>query len=109
MRNPIRIYQGQPSDTEGTLETVPAGETWVITDIMICNTTGSDETVSLSLVPSGDTAGDSNRIMEEIEITAHDTQKATGGGTVMEEGDFLSGLQSTSGAITLTISGWKEV
>lgn len=108
MRNPGRLYQGQPGTTEGTLTTVPAGETWVITDIMVCNTTTNTETFTLSVVPSGDTAGAGNRILKEITLAPNETKKLTGGGTVMEESDFLSGLQSTSAAITLTISGWIE-
>lgn len=107
-RTPERFYQGQPATSETTLATVETATDWVITDIVLCNTTGTAENISLSVVPDGNTADAANRILDGYEVSANDTVKLTGGGTVLHSGDFLSALQSTSGAITVTISGWKE-
>jgi hypothetical protein len=101
---PKRFYIGQPGTTETMLYTVPAGKTVILKDITICNTSSTDATISLSIVPSGSTAGTANRILANLKVTANSIVDITLS-QVMNEGDFLSAVQGTAGAITVVISG----
>lgn len=102
--NRVRLYQGQPGTTATLLYTVPASTDIKVTEILLCNTTGSAATFSLSAVASGGTAGDTNRLMAGLSLAANETvifELAT----YLTTGGFLSALQGTSGAITVTVSG----
>jgi hypothetical protein len=101
---PKRLYIGQPSTSETTLYTVSSGKTVIVKDITLCNTSSSDATISLSIVPSGGIAGNTNRILASLKVSANSVVDITLS-QVMNEGDFISGLQGTSGALTLIISG----
>lgn len=100
---PARLYQGQAAVTETTLYTA-SGSGCLLKEVVACNTTHNSATFNLSLVPSGGTAGNSNRIMYQTSLD--------GGQTVildmsqaMASGDFLSAIASAGSSITLTISG----
>ena len=101
---PKRFYIGQPGTTETTLYTAPTGKTVILKDITLCNTTSVDATISLSIVPSGSTADNTNRILAGLKVTANSIVDITLS-QVMNEGDFISALQGTSGALTVAISG----
>lgn len=107
---PERLYQGQPSTRESTLYTAPSTcQRVIIKEIIITNTSSSNATVSLSIVPSGQTAGVANRILASATLAAagqpNSSLKLDQMSQVMYANDFISGLQGTSGAITVTISG----
>lgn len=78
-----------------------------ITHGVLCNTTGSAVTVSLSLVPSGGTAGVANRVMAAYSLPAGDSLDLRGYvvGAKLNEGDFLSALAGTANAVTVVLSG----
>lgn len=100
---PVRLYQGQPGTSETTLLAAITGNR-IIKQIIITNTSATTSSLSLSLVPSGGTAGVANRIISGYAISGvaavtFDLSQ------VMTSGDFLSGLQTVSGALTITISG----
>lgn len=101
---PKRLYQGQPGTAETTLYTVPASTSTIVKEIILTNTTTTVAAASISAVPSGGTAGAANRIIAGFSIAANDT-KIVPLSTVLNTGDFLSGLQGTASAITVTISG----
>lgn len=101
---PKRLYQGQPGTAETTLYTVPASVSTIIKEIILCNTTSTAATISISAVPSGGTAGVANRIIAGFSVAANDT-KTVPLSTVLNTGDFLSALQGTASAITVTTSG----
>lgn len=103
-----RLYQGQPGTAEGTLYTVPASTSAIVKEIIMTNITTTAATVSISVVPSGGTAGATNRIIEGLTIPANDIKVAPLS-TVLNAGDFLSGLQGIASAITVTISGVEIV
>lgn len=103
----VRLYQGQPATTEETLYTVPTGNTLLKFQVTIANTTTTDATLDLSLVASGGTAGVTNRIAKGINIAGSSVANLTFN-QVLEAGDFLSGLQGTASALTVTISGVIE-
>lgn len=99
-----RLYQGVPDTTAETAYTVPEGKTAIVKEIVVCNTTSSDASVTLSVVPEGDAAGAGNRLLATKEIPANDLV-VLALSTVMAEGDFISVQQGTSSALTVTISG----
>lgn len=111
----VRLYQGQPSTTEGTIFT--AGTTFtapngtvinnvqriIIKAINIANTNSSPVTLSASLVPSGGTAGNANRLIPGGLVPAN-SESVVDTAQVMYPNETLSAIQGTAGAITLTIS-----
>lgn len=102
--NRVRLYSGQPGTSEGTLYTVPASTDVKVAQIVLCNTTGSPATVSLSTVASGGTASNTNRLLAGVSVDAN-AVVVIDLNVYMTAGDFLSGLQGTASAITVTISG----
>jgi len=101
---PKGMYQGQPGILETTLYTVPEGNTMVLKEIIITNTSALAATISLSVVPAGNVAGVTNRIKVAEEIAANKSETFEVE-IPMKVGDFISGLQGTADSITLTISG----
>lgn len=83
---------------------MPAGTKVILKQVLLANTAAAAATVSISLVPSGGTAGAANRIVPTVSVAANSVA-AIDMSQVMEAGDFLSAVQGTLGAITVTISG----
>ena len=102
--NRIRLYSGQPATSEGTLYAVPANTNAKVTEVIITNTSSGSATVSLSAVPSGGSAGAGNRLFANLSVDAN-SLVILDMSVFLDTGDFLSAVQATSGAITLTISG----
>lgn len=102
--NRVKLYQGQPTTSEATLYTVAALTNVKLQSIIVCNTTATAATLSLSVVTAAGTAGVTNRILAAFSVAANDTVTID---VPVEMGaaDFLSGLQGTASALTLTISG----
>lgn len=93
------------SSVETTIYTCPTAQTTVTTikQIVITNTGVSASAISISLVPSGGTAGTGNRIFNTVPLSANETL-ILDVSQVMNSGDFLSFLTTTSG-VNITISG----
>jgi hypothetical protein len=105
MTTPLRLYQGQPAATEAVLLTAATYSTPVtITSVIACNTTASAATFSLSILPAGASAGDTNRLFKAVSVPAAGVWDWSGEVALLAE-ESLSGINGTSGAITLTISG----
>lgn len=102
-----RLYQGRPGTAETTVYTVPTGKKLHKFEVVMANTTTAEATISLSLVPSGGAAGAENRIIPASKVPANSVATIKFN-QYMEAGEFLSALQGTAGAITLTISGVIE-
>lgn len=77
--------------TQLDLLTVPAGKSYAITTIMVCNyaTSGSAE-FNLHIVKSGDPRGNSNIVVNALELPAGETFTFDSEKIVLEEGDFVS-------------------
>lgn len=105
---PKKLYTGQPGTSATTLYTAPASTTTIVKNIIVCNTTSSAATLTLSLVASGGSAGATNRIMSALEVTGNNTVAFDLSG-VLATGDFISALQGTSSALTLHITGVEVV
>lgn len=102
--SPKRFYIGQPGTTNTNLGTVPTGKTWIVKQILLANTSSSDATVTIYFVPTGGTAGTSNMVVPGITVSAK-SLVTIDMAQVLTAGDFFVGVQSTSGAITVLISG----
>lgn len=100
----VQLYQGQPGTGATTLYTVPASTDAKITEILLCNTTGSAATITISVVPTGGSASAANRILSAMQLVPNETVVFTVD-TYLTTGTFLSALQGTASAITVTISG----
>lgn len=66
------------SVTTATLFTVPAGTTFTLTDLEICNTTGSPATFTIYLVPSGGSASAANALFYSTPIAGYATVQWSG-------------------------------
>lgn len=105
---PKRLAQFVATASEATYYTVPATKSAIVKNVIVANTSASDRTLSLSIVPSGGSAGNSNRIIPGTNIPAgavvpFDMTQ------VMNAGDFISAIASAASSLTLTISGMEEV
>lgn len=86
-----------------TIYTVPTGFRTDLNDLMICNTSGTDCTLSLHIVVSGGSYSDSNALFD-CTIPANTTIQWSGI-QVMNAGDFLKGVAGTATSITIHASG----
>lgn len=96
--NRLMLYRGQPGTSSATLFTATTDTK--IASIVLCNTTGNNATVTLSVVNSG---GGTNRIVSEL-VPANGIS-IINSSIYMTAGDFIAGLQGTASAITVSVSG----
>jgi hypothetical protein len=104
------LYKGQPGTSAATLATVPSGQDWIIDNVVACNTdAGGPFTFTLNVVPSGGSAGVTNRLASVFSVAASTTTSLSGTlgklGIVMQPGDTLNGLQATASKVTLFVTG----
>lgn len=99
-----RLYgPAQPGTVTGVLATVTTDKRWTAKQVILANTTASAATVTLGL--GGTTAA--LQIIPGVELAAHQVV-VIDMTFVLESGETLNGLQGTSGAIAVTISGVEE-
>ncbi|GAV24820.1 hypothetical protein ciss_07530 [Carboxydothermus islandicus] len=108
MWTPIEIYQGQPGTAETTFATVPSGKQWVIKEIILCNTTTTDRTITIHVRRGGAAANVTCRIASSLTVKANETIYWPCS-IVLNAGGVLSGFASAASAITVTISGEERV
>ena len=97
-----RVYgPAQPGTSNATLYT-STGVTTAIRNIHICNTTGSAATISIGI--NGTSATAANCILSAFSIPANGVHDWSGF-MWLASGDTITGLQGTSSALTVTISG----
>lgn len=101
---PLRLVQFVPTATVATYYN--AAELTIIKNIVIANTAGFVVAFTLSLVPSGQVADNSNRIVPGSGIPALGTV-ALDLTQVMHVGDFLAAFASTAGVLAVTVSGME--
>ena len=93
--------------SETTQYTTPGSTTTIVKSIVMCNTTATERDLSVSVVPSGGSAGVANRILATYPIPPY-TTAFLDCHIVLETGDFLSAIASAATAITVTVSGLEE-
>lgn len=102
---PKKLAQSAPANTtETTVYTVGTGLSCIVKQVIVANVTAAAATLDLSLVPSGGTAGDGNRVVKGQSFPANSTTTLDVV-QVLAAGDFLSLKQGTASALTVTISG----
>ncbi len=99
-----KMYQGQPSTSETTLYTCATSRGAIIKEIIVVNTTGTTATITMSLVTAAGAGGAANRILGAKSVPANDLI-ILALSTAMNVNDFITGLQGTASALTVTISG----
>lgn len=105
--NPARLAQFVPGTTVATYYTVPNGRYTVVKNIVIANTSGAAIPFTLSLVPVGSVADNSNRIVPGTSIPALGTV-ALDLTQVMHGNDFIAAFAGTAGVLAVTISGMES-
>jgi hypothetical protein len=75
-----------------------------VTTMYLCNYSVSDRTVTIYLVPSAGTAGNSNIIYKEVPIAAGDTYIIDTERLVLANGDSVQALASSTSSVTMTVS-----
>lgn len=78
----------------------------VLKQILVANYSASSATVTVYIVPSGGTAGNSNIVVPAVSISANSTITLDIT-QVMNQGDFLVATAGASSAINISVSGYE--
>lgn len=98
-----RLYgPAQPGTVTGVLYTVPGATAAVIKQIIVANTTASVATITLGV--NGSAAADA--ILFEVEVEANETYTLDTS-LPLATAETIDGLQGTSAALTVSISGYE--
>ena len=83
--------------------TAPAAKT-IVKELTLCNTTAIAYTFTLYVVQSGQVAADRYAVFKSVTMQPNET-KIFGLTNVLEVGDFISALASTTGVLSISVSG----
>lgn len=70
---PKRLYTGNDTASNVYTASSVANSYSIIKTMSVCNTTTTNKTVSIHIVPNGGTAGANNMVMSNVVIPANDT------------------------------------
>ncbi|MCY9591440.1 hypothetical protein [Paenibacillus chitinolyticus] len=104
INTPKRLYVNQPGMTVSTAYTVPALTTTIVKNIHIANNTAAVSTVTIHLVPNGQTATNANKIIACYPVKPNDSISVDLS-SVLHSGDTIQVSQGTANAISVYISG----
>ena len=105
MARPKKLYGAQPGTTDTTLYTVTAPVQYtIVKEILVTNVTSAQATLDISLVDSGGSVADSNKIGKGLSF-APNSITSISIAQVLDVGGFISAKQGTSAALTVRISG----
>lgn len=99
-----QLAQFQPTTVAANYYTPTVGKNAVITEIILCNVTGSALTVDISIVPPAGAMTAANRILANVLVNPGQpfawpiSQPVAAGG-------FIAALASVGAGITVTIAG----
>ncbi len=100
---PKRMYFGTPATTDATLYTAPSVTPGaIVKQILLVNTTATAATVTLAL--NGTAATAANQILAAVSVAANQVITLDCS-QVLNSGDTIHGLQGTSSACNVLISG----
>ena len=101
------LGQSKPAATTVTTAyTVPVGKQCVISSLVMCNTSVSNDDFRIYIVPSAGSASVSNAFYYDLALTSKDTFIATVGIT-LNAGDTVQ-VYSTGGNVTFNIFGQEN-
>jgi hypothetical protein len=97
------------ANTATTIYTVPANTRTIIDKFTACNTDASARTLSIHIVASGGSVGDSNLILDALSIAANTTVEIEFmKNHVLETGQTIRAFASQASTISIRCSG-REV
>ena len=100
------LISSKYAEATSTTQYTASGVTAIIDKFTAVNRSASDATISVYLVPSGGTAGDSNIVLKNKSINPGDTYSITEAmGHVLEAQDSIVTIASVASAISLKASG----
>lgn len=89
----------------GTVYTAPASTKAIVKEVIFCNTDTVPRTVSVRVIPSGETAGDEHCIFKDLTIAAKTTYIATGLSMVLEADEDIDAIADSASKVTIRVSG----
>jgi len=106
----MAIVNADIATTDTTLLTVPAEKKFALTTLLVCNTeaddgTGSNDTkFDCHIIPSGESKTDTNKILNDLSVSAADTFTFSAERLILEAGDkvVLVGQAPTNLSATLS-------
>lgn len=96
------------SNTTTDQYTVPSNTTTVFKQIIFANKTASAVTVTLRLIPTGESESNTHDIFSAVTINANETMSFACS-LVMITGDKIKSFASANSAVNITASGYEEV
>jgi len=104
---PKRLYIG--NDTASNVYTASSnvGSYTIIRTINVCNTSATDKTFSLNVIPSGGSAGANNKVISNVTVPANDVIHSDSV-YVLNAGDALY-YDPVDANITLTVNGVEYI
>jgi hypothetical protein len=95
------------SGTGDAILTVAANHCVKLSTLALCNTSGSDTTVDVYVVPTGATAGDQHKIVTGYSLTGGDTLNLTGyvAGMMLGDGDKVWVKASVANVVNAVLTG----
>lgn len=102
----IAAGQVATANSEITVHTVTAGTQEKISTAVLCNTGAAAATVSVSLVPSGGTAGTTNRVIAAFPLASGDSTSIPElQGAMLPAGAFITINSNVANAVDYSITG----
>jgi len=98
----MTIAQAQVANSTTDLYT-SSGDS-VVTSMIFCNTSGSDATLTVYVIPNGSSAGDSTTILKTVTVLTTDTYVFDTSRLLLSTSDKISAVSSVNNAITATIT-----
>jgi hypothetical protein len=99
-----KLGRGAIAAAGTTVYTVPSGYRTEVLDINIANTTATETTCSIHLVPSGSSATADNMLFPAVAIKGNHLIQWTGI-ELLNAGDSIRGVAGVDSAITVNITG----
>lgn len=100
---PKRLYIGNDTASNAYTTSSNVGSYTIIRTINVCNTSSSDKTFSIHIIPSGGSAGANNKVISNVTVPANDVIYSNSI-YVLNAGDVLY-YSPIDNNLTLTVNG----
>jgi hypothetical protein len=103
---PAVLFAKQLTAAEAAQYTAPANSAVKIISAVLCNTSAANATISVSVVPTGGTAGPANRILSSFTLAPADSLTLTEiEGAMLGPGDSISAISSVASVVSFVVTG----
>jgi len=87
--------------------------TWIVKQVVLCNTTGIDRLVYLGVGTDSATGGAAGRVLNALPVAAYDTvvwdtALVLVGSATAGSADRLWGYCDSASSVTITVMGWQK-